>query len=248
MKKIFAILITLAILSLSAVSAFAAPATSDGTVYDLIADFTDLSDTCFSFGARAVADDTMFTTSTFHDGTDDTIKSATHESTLVGYRVNGLAGGARVDVFYSADDTSKVIKWYPSGAYENVIIFTAPVAGTYSYNFHTTGIWDFTHTSTRFYVEVDGEVKSEVLCPKTTSKDAPTAMTGTVSLNAGETIYFVYDPEDSSTGDNSKIDTAQVTLVEATTVAPSTADVSVSIAVAIAAAAIVGIATIAKKH
>ena len=246
MKKIFAILMTLAILSLCSVSAFAAPATADGTVYDLVANFADLSDTCFSFGARAKADGTMYTTSTFHDGTDDAIKSATHEKAMVGYRVNDI-GGARVDVFYSADDTAKVIKWYPNSAYENVIIFTAPVAGTYSYNFHTTGIWDFAHTSTRYYVEAAGEIKNEILCPKGTGKDVPTAMTGTVTLKAGDTIYLVYDPEDSASGDNSKLNAATVTLVEASA-APATSDAAVSIAVAIATAAIVGLAVVVKKH
>lgn len=253
MKKIFSILMALTFVAICALSVCAAPATAEGTVYDLVANFDNIADQGFSVAKRD-KEGVVTPFTNWSDGTG-TVISATHETKMIGYyseTVNIAKGDkATQALFYNADDASKALKWYPQGAVETLIVFTAPVAGTYSYEFQTQGIWGYVNSSTRIYVEVGGEVKSEAKFAKGTAKDqAIGTFEGTVELKAGETIYLAYDPEDTASGDNSFLQVAKVTLDKVAPApvepAPKTNDALVAV---LSLAAISGTAlVISKKH
>lgn len=253
MKKIFSILMALTFVAICALSVCAAPATAEGTVYDLVANFDNIADQGFSL-AEKDADGTLKPFGEWNDGTTN-IVSATHEKPLVGYynttRAKGDMAVANNALFYSADDAAKALKWYPSATTQTVVVFTAPVAGTYSYEYQTQGIWGYVNSDSRIYVEVGGEVKGEQTFKKGTAKDQSIAnFKGTVELKAGETIYLGYDIVDTAAGDNSFLQIAKVTLDKVAPApvepAPKTNDALVTV---LALAAISGTAlVISKKH
>jgi hypothetical protein len=98
----------------------------------------------------------------------------------------------------------------------NVICFTAPADGFYSYDFITYSLWGCTHSSSLYMVKVNGDVHNfnSVSYPKgTTSENTVTNFVGTAYLEAGEMIWFMYDPEMNMANDNSVISKLQVTYV-----------------------------------
>jgi hypothetical protein len=248
MKKIFSLLLALTFIVISALSVCAAPATEAGTVYDLVANFENLEDQGFSLAERA-ADGTLTPFGEWSDGTTN-IVSATHEKPMVGYysttRAKGDMNVANHALFYTAGDAAKALKWYPATTTQTVVVFTAPVAGTYSYEYQTQGIWGYINSATRIYVEVGGEVKNEQTFETGTAKDQSIAnFKGTVELKAGETIYLGYDIVDTSAGDNSFLQVAKVTLDEVSVEEPPvTNDALVAV---IALAAVAGTAIVVSK-
>ena len=97
-----------------------------------------------------------------------------------------------------------------------VICFTAPVDGTYAYDFELYSYWGCTHSSVNYSVVVGGEVhnNNSVTYPQGTTKDQSlTNFKGTVTLKAGETIYFCHNSDGSSASDNSEINKLTVTMV-----------------------------------
>ena len=204
----------------------------------------------------------------FSDGTDGVVCAA-HNKAFVGYyngsHVSGEMTIVHDGVFYSADDAGKTIKWYPSGG-ENIIVFTAPAAAKYTFDFTCSFLWtvpeqfgsraDF---PSRFYVEANGETVDG--CDKTVTEDGGlTNFVGTVELQAGQTIYFIYNAAKNAEGnydsahDNGVINNLVVYASGAATAVtpdptpnPGTSDVAISIATVIAVMGVVGFA-IVKKH
>ena len=180
-----------------------------GDVFDFVSDFgkSSLTD-FFSVIARHKDSKQLYTDFTYHDGSDESIKSATHATPMIGYRVDGVNNA----VFYSKSDENHILKWYPQNNTETRVVFTAPADGTYSYEMGAHGIWDFNHSSSRYYAEANGTIIHDAKYPQNTSiANSMTSFKGSAVLLKGQTLVFVYDPEDSYAGDNSYFDAFRVT-------------------------------------
>ena len=191
----------------------------DPIKYSFVKSFTDLSNSPFSLAVKRPTGKLLESTVTWYDGNDASIKNAASGQALTGYTIVG-PGGERTDI---AQMDGKLI-WYTgwaNGGVCNVVVFTAPEDGTYDYDFVTYSWWGCSHSSTAYKVEVDGKVhnnnsvsypKGTGVAPNGKQTDTLTQFTGTVELKAGETILFIYDPEDSSASDNSCLGKLVVTL------------------------------------
>jgi hypothetical protein len=183
----------------------------DAVVYDFVDNFKNLEGTNFSLKMGHPVHGMVSVTTKWYNGDNEKVKCVATGKPLVGYW-SGNSDGYHVDVCLIGDD----IVWYPGVQLYNIIAFTAPEDGTYSYDFRTHSYWGCTNSSTKYRVEVNGTVHdgNEVTHPKgTTAEGSETIFTGTVSLYKGETIHFVYDPESDVSSDNSQIDKAQVTYI-----------------------------------
>ena len=221
-----------------------------GCVYDLLDNLGNPAYASFSLGiAEKATGNLLESTATWYNGDDDTVKHAGSGNALKGWSIKAVDGN-RVDMGFI--DGSNLV-WYPGNDHDNVIIFTAPVAGTYTYEFASESYWAVAHSTADYYVSVNGEpVKAESVAVGT-DKGEPSRVTftATVELNAGDTIYYATTAGDSSAGDNNKLLTAKVTLDEVNANPapnPGTSDVAISIATVIAALGIFGFAVATKKH
>jgi predicted small lipoprotein YifL len=185
-------------------------------VYDFIKNFRNLEGSGFKLMMYHPVHGMITTQTKWYDGTDTSVNNVATGKPLVGYWT-GNSDGFHVDV----TEVEGNILWYPGHQLYNLIVFTAPVDGTYEYDFVTSSYFGCTHSSTAFRVEVDGKVhnNNSVSYPEGTGAgpngkqtDTLTQFTGTVELKAGETILFIYDPEDSSASDNSCLGKLVVTL------------------------------------
>ena len=179
------------------------------TVYDFVKNFKNLEGTNFSLKMGHPVQGLVDTYTKWYNGEDPSVKNSASGSALVGYRT-GNDDGFSVDVALMNGN----IVWYPKTLVYNVICFTAPADGTYAYDFITYSYWGCTHSSSAYMVVVDGKIHNynSVSYPKGTLKnDSVTNFVGTTDLLAGETIYFIYDPEDSAASDNSGISKLTVT-------------------------------------
>ena len=244
MKKLLALVLAV-VMCTAALLTFASAEEFTPVTYDFVANFLDLEGTNFGFGARKIGEEgvreEIVLGADYYDGTDASIKTASHGNALKGYR--SKIGGA-VDVCAQGSD----IVWYPAGGVENIIVFTAPEAGVYAFDFECYSFWGATHSTYRVYVEANGEVIGEKEFDKGTAKaDTNMNFEGSVTLMAGETIYFVADPQDSMSSDNGAITKLQVTLTEKVT--PPTPETNDALVAVIALAAVAGTAlVISKKH
>ena len=184
---------------------------------------------------------------TWYDGSDESKKNAATGGALVGYRNYNSDEGAYNDVALQDGN----VWWYSPNAMDNVICFTAPVNGVYTYDFDTAGIPNWggaAHSSMDFYVQSGETMLHEAHYQKGTSEaDVATKWSGTITLNAGDTIYFACSSgeDGNSAGDNCVLNKLQVALVEEIK-APDTNDALVAV---IALAAVAGTAlVISKKH
>ena len=185
--------------------------------YNFVKSFTDLSETPFSFGVKRAGGQLIESTTTWYDGSNESVKNAASGQALTGYRTVGT-GGETVDVTQMSGEIIWYTGWAANAGVCNVIVFTAPEDGTYDYDFVTYSWWGCSHSSTAYRVEVGGKVHNNntVSYPKGSGvenkTDTLTNFKGTVELKAGETILFVYDAENDSSSDNSCIKKLKVTL------------------------------------
>lgn len=260
MKKILAVLMALTFCLAAALTVSAAPATEEGTKYDLHDGFGYegyLENSAFSFGARKIEDKTMETDIIFNDGSDLSLKDGAYGQPFRGYYLKGR-GVAFIDTL--SDEVTNdyhFIVWYPGAAHEAVVAFNAPVAGTYSYEYETMTVWGCNESDRHVYVEVDGAVHNgnELLSKKGTAKeDTRKTFTGSVELTEGGQILFVNDPADSNAGDNIYIVKLIVTLDKKAAapeqpVVPENPKTNDALVAVLALAAISGTAlVISKKH
>ena len=153
---------------------------------------------------------------------EDEIYCAAHNQKMTPGYYNSTYNNGSIDiainsVFVPVSNPTK-LEWYPSSSTETVVAFTAPVCGEYSFNFKGSMIWAASASMpSRYYVEANGEVVDG--CDFTFVGTEVVDFKGTVTLGAGESIYFVYDPTKpeggsySSGGDNGRIDGLTVTKV-----------------------------------
>lgn len=227
-----------------------APLTNEvGTVYDLVGNFTTPEYANYSFAVYEDGVGLLDSTSTWYNGDDANVKHAGTNGPLTGFNVT--SDGKTVALGYIGTN----IVWYPSGTtLSNAIIFTAPVAGTYSYEFSSYSLWKVEHSSADYAVSINGGAFEKKSVPTVTEAGDPSRVTftGSVTLNAGDTIMYLTEAAGNSAGDNNVLETVKVTLTAlggpATPSNPTTSNVAVSIAVAIATAAVVGLAVVVKKH
>jgi lysophospholipase L1-like esterase/predicted small lipoprotein YifL len=180
-------------------------------VYDFIKNFRNLEGSGFKLMMYHPVHGMITTQTKWYDGTDTSVNNVATGKPLVGYWT-GNSDGFHVDV----TEVEGNILWYPGHQLYNLIVFTAPVDGTYEYDFVTSSYFGCTHSSTAFRVEVDGCIHNAnaVSYPQGTSKeDSVTNFTGKVSLHQGEMIQFIYDPENSVASDNGLLSKLQVTYV-----------------------------------
>jgi hypothetical protein len=221
--------------------------------YDFIANFDKIADANFSVAQRLIADGTLEALENWSDGTGNIICATSHKK-MVGYYLTTttIDAGDRAHsaVFYSAEDATKALKWYPANPeHETVVIFTAPESGKYTFELGGQCIWGTPNSSAKFYVEVAGEEVAVKAFDKGLAKDQTLyTLTGEATLKAGETIIFVTAPEDSSAGDNAYLNALKVTLTEKIADEPA-ADTNDALVAVIALAAVAGTAlVISKKH
>ena len=252
MKKLLAILMALVMVSFAALSVCAA-APEAGTVYDLkdgfgTADY--LATSPFSFGVMLFSDGSIVNTDTYVDGTNPDVKCNMYAQPYIGYGINNEEVG-RVDVFDSKVDAAVQICWYPSHKGDAVVVFTAPVGGVYEFDFVASLVWSSVadYTPSRMHVMVGGNdvegcsktISAATADYATANADTDAVFNGTVTLNAGETIVFAYDPvreegKDSTTwADNGFIEQLTVELVEVKA-APATGDALVAVIALVAVA------------
>ena len=222
-----------------------------GAVYDFMDSLGSPSRAHYTLGlADALTGEVLESTAKWYFGDDETVKHAGSGQPLNGWQAKDAAGHS-VEMGY----IGSAFVWYPHANYSNLIIFTAPLAGTYSYEFSSNSLWDVAHSTADYYVEIKGEKVATKSIAVGTAKGDPSVatFTGTVELNAGDTIIYACDPAGDMSGDNNTLLKVQVTLdaINANptpTPNPGTSDVAVSIATAIAAAAVIGLAVAFKKH
>ena len=225
--------------------------TPSAVVYDFIEAFKskNLEGSCFSPVMIHHVHGNIGHHYTWYDGTDASKKNAATGGALEGYRNYNSDEGAYNDVTLFNGN----VWWYSPNKMDNVICFTAPVDGVYTYDFDTAGIAGWggaAHSSMDFYVQSGETMLHEAHYDKGTAESETFAKwTGTITLKAGETIYFANSSgaDGNSAGDNCVLNKLQVTLVEEIKPeAPKTGDALVAVLalVAVAGTALV----ISKKH
>lgn len=253
MKKFLSILLVLTLAVFAMASTVSAEATA-GTVYDIHDYFGEEETAPFSFVKLKHADGTT-TDVAAETGTGVICQYDPKEYTA--YKVSGNCALVRTD---STDTTinprmgsGKI--WQAFTSDTNIaIIFTAPVAGEYTFDMGATRWWDNNTTAggTPEQQPCDITVKygDQTKTTKLGNGTLSGSVTGTATLAAGETMMLYIDPLGVGAGDNVTIDKLTVTLTSvaaapSTPSAPATAD---GIVAAIALLAVAGTAiVIAKK-
>ena len=250
MKKILSILLVLT-LAVFAMASTVSAANEAGTVYDIHDYFGEEETAPFTFNHLNL-DTSELTPLTPTTGTGKI--NQYDAKAWVAYKLINSGSALVMTTDTTVTDTrfsaGKIWAETPSSVVAG-IVFTAPVAGEYSFEMGATRWWG-NNTSAGGTPEqqpsaITVKYGDQTKTAKLETDHLSDTVSGTVTLAAGETILFYVDPLGNGAGDNFTLDTLKVTLDSVSTVtppAPATAD---GIIAAIALVAVAGTAIVVAR-